>query len=466
MAPSKRSELSLRVATAAWIIYFLYNVHTTLAAPLPQADASAAAAEGSSSSTNTSLIDPFSTPDYLAPSKFTWEQGVYGVLFILFGAVEVLHGYKYIRFTMLLAGFLVWSSTAVMIMIIVNSNTGAFHSSGIYFLVWVSVGIVGALVSFYLWHVGIILTGAYGSFVLVAVLFTAGNVTNYIFRYVVLVICLILGGYLTYRYERMAVILATSVGGAYCVMFGLDMFVQTGFRTTFHVMLSQSTDAFYPIAGTWVMIAFVPVIAVFGIVWELKHHEEPVTGWLLGSGAKPLPPLPGEKPRRCCGFAMSRSAKAVKKAINAEAEATAAAGSSSESTLVPPPSSPPPPANKSSWKDCLKGRSKPDMTTKDTSVTPPAPTEMETTDASTTTAASPLIDEKKLEDSTAVVVAEEKKSKGETPWSEGGQSSSFPLPVERTYLSAGHETIGHTGMHKVVIHREVKEVSVDVDERW
>ncbi|KAF8930293.1 hypothetical protein BGZ47_000615 [Haplosporangium gracile] len=457
MTPTKRSELSFRVATAAWIIYFLYSAHTTLAAPLPQADASAAAA-GGSSSTNTSLIDPFSTPDYLAPSKFTWEQGVYGVLFIFFGAVEVLHGYKYIRFTMLLAGFLVWSSTAVMIMIIVNSNMGTFLSSGIYFLVWMLVGIVGALVSFYLWHVGIILTGAYGLVVLVAVLFTAGNVMNYIFRYVVLVLCLILGGYLTHRYERMAVILATSVGGAYCVMFGLDMFVQTGFRTTFHVMLSQSTDAFYPVAGTWVMIAFVPMIAIFGIAWELKHHEEPVTGWLLGNGAKPLPPLPGEKPRRCCGFAMSRSAKAVKKAANAEAEATVAAGSSSESTLVPPPS-PPPPATKSSWKDCLKGRSKSDMTTKDTSFTAPGSTEMETTDTSTTTAASPLIDEKKSEDSMAVVGAEEKKFKG-------SQSSSFPLPVERAYLGAGHETIGHTGVHKVVIHREVKEVSVDVDERW
>ncbi|KAG0283079.1 hypothetical protein BGZ96_012550 [Linnemannia gamsii] len=464
MAPA-RKDLSLRIATAAWIIYLLYNVHIALAAPLPQADASAAAAGGSSSGKNMTLIDPFSTPDYLAPSKFTWEQGIYGVLFILFGAVEVLHGYKYIRFTMLLAGFLVWSSTAVMIMIIVNTNTGTFQSSGIYFLVWVSVGIVGALVSFYLWHVGIILTGAYGSFVLVAVLFTAGNVKNYIFRYVVLLICIILGGYLTYRYERMAVILATSFGGAYCVMFGLDMFVQTGFRTTFHVMLSQSTDAFYPVAGTWVMIGFVPVIAAFGIAWELKHHEIPVTGWLLGDGAKPLPLLPGEKARRCCGFARSRSAKSVKKTTDAEAAAIVAAGSSSESTLVPPPS--PQPA-KSSWTDCcLKGRSKPDKSTKDntaTAVIVPAGTEMETADASTTTADSPSTEKTKA-DSTAVAVAEEN-STTETPWSAGGQSNSFPLPVEKAYLGAGHETIGHTGMHKVVIHREVKEVSVEVDERW
>lgn len=63
MAPARRSELYLRVATAAWIICLLYNVHTTLAAPLPQAEA--AAAGGSKSGTNTTLIDPFSTPDYL-----------------------------------------------------------------------------------------------------------------------------------------------------------------------------------------------------------------------------------------------------------------------------------------------------------------------------------------------------------------------------------------------------------------
>ncbi|KAG0211789.1 hypothetical protein BGX33_004066 [Mortierella sp. NVP41] len=455
MTPA-RNLLSLRVATAAWMINFLYNVHTTLAAPLPQA-----AGSSTNAATNTTLIDPFSTPDYLAPSKFTWEQGVYGVLFIFFGAVEVLHGYKYIRFTMLIAGFLVWASTAVMIMIIVNTNTGTFQSSGIYFLVWISVGIVGALVSFYLWHVGIILTGAYGSFVLVAVIFTAGGVKNYIFRYVVLVTCLVLGGYFTHKYERMAVILATSFGGAYCMMFGLDMFVQTGFRTTFHVMLSQSTDAFYPVAGTWVMIAFVPVIAAFGIAWEMKHHEEPVGGWLLGDGAKPLPLLPGEKPRRCCGIPMSKSSKAVKKAN------VAAAGSSSESTLVPPPS----PPTKSSWKDCLPGgRSKRDESPKGSpaptdATTVATPTEMETMSASITT--TPATEKSKAaETSDAVTIATKEKSEAEKPWSEGGQGSSFPLPIERAYLGAGHETIGHTGVHKVVIHREMKEVSVDVDERW
>ncbi|KFH65177.1 hypothetical protein MVEG_08658 [Podila verticillata NRRL 6337] len=122
------------------------------ASPLPQDNLAS----------NNSLVDPFSAPDSQASTKFTWENFVYGILFIFFGGVEVLHGYRYIRFTMLVAGFLVWSSTAVMIMILVNSSSGSYLSSGLYFLIWLAVGIVGSLVSFYLYHVGIVLTGAYG----------------------------------------------------------------------------------------------------------------------------------------------------------------------------------------------------------------------------------------------------------------------------------------------------------------
>ena len=51
-----------------------------------------------------------------------------------------------------------------MIIIIVNIDSGVYYSTGVYFAVWLLVGIFGAIVSFYLWHVGIILTGAYGMY--------------------------------------------------------------------------------------------------------------------------------------------------------------------------------------------------------------------------------------------------------------------------------------------------------------
>ncbi|KAF9110474.1 hypothetical protein BGX27_006298 [Mortierella sp. AM989] len=416
---------------------------------MPQATDGSPETTGKAKST---LLDPFTTPDYLAPSTFTWEQAIYGVLFLSFGAIEVFRGYKYIRFTMLVAGFLVWSSTAVMIMIIANINSGVYHSTGVYFATWFLVGIAGAILSFFLWHVGIILTGAYGAAVVVAVIFTSANVTNYVFRYTFLAIVVVVAGYLTKRYERIAVILATSVGGAYCMMFGLDMFVQTGFRVTFHVILSQSNEAFNPVPGTWVMIACVPVIAALGIFWELKHHEEPVGSWWFGHGAKPLPPLPGEKPpRRCCGCLMSLPKPKTPKLP---------VGSGSDTTLVPPPET----LKKSTF--CFPCCTKRDKSTKklaDTTSTDnvPSPT---SESAQTKPGTSPQTPTKGTDDE----VVNEKPSandKPDTPPTSDAGSSTIPLPVEKENYGVGHETIGHTGFHKVVIQREVREFSLDLDER-
>ncbi|KAG9327782.1 hypothetical protein KVV02_000228 [Mortierella alpina] len=464
--PSSRYSPYSQLAISVWLFCTLYNAQYVVGAPLPQAS--------DNSSGDGSLGDPFSTPDYLAPSKFTWEQGVYGVMFLFFGAIEVLRGYKYIRFTMLVAGFLVWASTAVMIMLIVNMNSGVYQSSGIYFMVWLLVGIGGSLISFYLWHVGIILTGAYGMFVIVAIIFTAANVRNYVFRYTVLAICVVVGGYLTHRYERLAVIFATSLGGAYCMMFGLDMFVQAEFRATFHVMLSQSSERFHPTAGTWVMVACVPVIAVFGIIWELKHHDEPVGSWWFGHGARPLPPLPGEKPvRRCCGIPLSRSAKSVKAAKAAAAakdtEGGSGSGSSSESTLVPPQET-----GSTVWSCCIPRRAKKGKPVEDTSEVggPEAPGALKSPSTSSLTSASGKKDhiavggqenitsEKSnaLSNALSSEVEEDadKAAKDKmVSWSEASHSEGTPSPPEKA----------HPGVYKVTIKREVREFGVSVDER-
>jgi len=279
------------------------------------------------------------------------------------------------------------------------------------------------------------------------VIFTAANVTSYVFRYTVLAIVLIVSGFLTHRYERVAVILTTSVGGAYCMMFGLDMFVQTGFRTTFHVMLSQSSAAFQSNAGTWVMIACVPVIAILGIVWELKHHEEPVGSWWFGHGARPLPAIPGAKQRRCCCMPMSRSAKDAAAAETSTSTVTSpssttgtSAFSASDATLVPK-------STKPSRSCCLGLCGK--RTSTDKGKAPQASPTTAAANADVPTTGAEPTSEKFVTAATATPV------------------DNHPLPVEKaTYGGQGHETIGHTGVHKIVIQREVHEFSVDVDERW
>ncbi|KAF9026581.1 hypothetical protein BGZ52_006406 [Haplosporangium bisporale] len=444
---------------AAWIVFSAWNTHmAVMAAPLPQS-----AAGGSSYPANdSSLNDPFSTPDYLAPSKFTWQNCIYGLLFIFFGGVEVLHGYKYIRFTMLVAGFLVWASVAVMIMIIADTNSGIYQTSAVYFAVWFIVGLIGGAVSFYFWHIGIILTGAYGMFVLVAIIFTATNVQSYVLRFTFLAIFLVLGGILTKKYERMSVILSTSFGGAYSIIFGLDMFVQAGFRATFHVILSMSTARFHPVTGTWIMIACVPVIAVFGIIWELKHHEEPVASWWFGQGARPGD---DKENRRCCGLVAAKPPTKV----------------------ITPPTSPALPGTISPPKDpkakrrCCGGGSKANKPSiPSTPSTPSKPVESTsvvvccipccgkrkttTTTKTTTTAATATATSTKATEKTKKVTVVEAARPGGSNGAGPSAGAKLPQPVEKAHI--GHETIGHTGVHKVVIHKEVRELSMDYYEDY
>ncbi|KAF9936619.1 hypothetical protein BGZ67_002159 [Mortierella alpina] len=474
-----------------------------LASPVPQ-DPSSGVHVGNRASypaNDSSLEDPFSTPDYLAPSKFTWANCVYGLLFLFFGAIEVLHGYKYIRFTMLVAGFLVWASAAVMIMLIVDISSGNYQTSGVYFAVWFIVGFIGSLVSFYFWHVGIILTGSYGMFVIVAIVFTAVNLQNYVLRYTILALCLVLGGVLTYKFERMSVILSTSVGGAYSMMFGLDMFVQTGFRATFHVILSQSTARFHPVLGTWIMIGAVPVIALVGIVYELWRHEEPVTGWWFGHGARPLPPVPGEddKKRRCCGLVRSR----------------------------PPPKTVPGaivviPSKKEKRRCCCGGGRESSATTTKTTTTAKATVIARTSTSGTRKSATTLsagasanagaasggksegsgsgsgssiccvvlcCGQKRRRSSKTVAFASAGASASASGGGGGGGGGArasasasasagvstgqrptsrpaSPLPFEKAHFGPGHETIGHTEHHKIVIQKKIREYSMEIDERW
>ncbi|KAF9408737.1 hypothetical protein BGZ94_002211 [Podila epigama] len=424
MAIEARTRTRLiQLIVAVWFVISAWNTHLAVsAAPIPQQSSDG---KGSYPVNGTSPNDPFSTPDYLA-------------------------------------------SVAVMIMLIADTNAGTYQSSAAYFAVWFIVGLVGGAFSFYFWHIGIILTGAYGMFVVVAIIFTAANVKSYVLRFTFLAIFLVLGGVLTKRYERISVILSTSFGGAYSILFGLDMFVQAGFRATFHVILSMSTARFHPTTGTWVMIAFVPIIAVLGIIWELKHHEEPVAGWWFGQGARPDDE--DKQARRCCGLVAVKPPPKV----------------------ITPPTSPSnpgstPPKTPSTKRRCCGGGGKSidDGSQKSVSRTccfpccGPRKPPTTTTSTSTTTLTRASTVSKATEKKKKVTMVETTRGGGVGGPSSGAGTSTgatnarapavgakLPLPVEKAHIGVGHETIGHTGAHKVVIQKQVREVSMDYYEEY
>jgi len=106
-----------------------------------------------------------------------------------------------------------------------------FKPSHYVFWVWFLVGLVGALICFRFWDLGVTFAGAFGGFAIaVAIVAISDRHISSTLRYILLVAFILIGAALATLFERVAVILCTSFGGSYMFMYGLDGFLQVGYR--------------------------------------------------------------------------------------------------------------------------------------------------------------------------------------------------------------------------------------------
>lgn len=146
-----------------------------------------------------------------------------------------------------------------------------------YLWVWLLAGLTGAILSFRFWDLGVTFTGAFGGFAVAMGIIAAANLafTN-AGRYVILAILILCGAALATFYERVFIILGTSFGGAYMFMFGLDEFVQVGYREMVVIFdFTGKTLVYHPNAYVYAMLGSSLVLAGLGIAWEFWHHETP-----------------------------------------------------------------------------------------------------------------------------------------------------------------------------------------------
>ena len=146
-----------------------------------------------------------------------------------------------------------------------------------YLWVWLLAGLIGATLSFRFWDLGVTFTGAFGGFAVAMGIIAAANLafTN-AGRYVILAILILCGAALATFHERVFIILGTSFGGAYMFMFGLDEFVQVGYREMVVIFdFTGKTLVYHPNAYVYAMLGSSLVLAGLGIGWEFWHHETP-----------------------------------------------------------------------------------------------------------------------------------------------------------------------------------------------
>ncbi|KAF9582500.1 hypothetical protein BGW38_000131 [Lunasporangiospora selenospora] len=202
-----------------------------------------------------------------------------GVALIIHGLVQVFFGFKLMLFSLLMAGFASWAIASMLIMVAIRWDVvfTTFMPQHYYFWVWLCSGIVGAILSFRFWDLGVTFTGAFGGFALAMGIVAAANIsiTN-AGRYVIMGILILSGAAFATFFERIFVILATSLGGSYMVMFGIDQFIQVGYREMIVVFdFRGKTFTYHPTWKVYVMLASSAVLAGIGIAWECWRHTAP-----------------------------------------------------------------------------------------------------------------------------------------------------------------------------------------------
>ncbi|CAG8657955.1 8117_t:CDS:2, partial [Ambispora leptoticha] len=253
----------------------------------------------------------YGTPPPPLRTTITWSNVIFGIFFICVGLLEVFHGYKYIRITLLIMGYLFFSSTALIILLLLDNNLDNTRSATFYFTTWLLVGLIGGLLSFFCWHLGLMLTAAYGGYALSLSLLAILDLENHIIRWTLSIIVMILLAIIVHYFERTVIIFTTSIAGAYTVMYGVDEFAQQGFRDMIQLANADGFFRFNPTLGVYLMIAGVVWLAVVGIVYEYRAHESPIdhfcnhprTPSLISSPSFPndtqtcFPKLFGRKPK-------------------------------------------------------------------------------------------------------------------------------------------------------------------------
>ncbi|KAF9121135.1 hypothetical protein BGW39_010825 [Mortierella sp. 14UC] len=207
---------------------------------------------------------------------------ILGTLLIVAGLVQVFYGFKLIRLTLVLTGFVSWAVLTMMITVIIRWDLVyfLFKPAHYYFWLWFLLGILGAILSFRYWDLGVAFAGGFGGFALamgiIAAVNDSHNMTNTP-RYILLSVLILTGAAVAIFYERFAIILGTSLGGAFMFMFGVDEFLQAGYREMIVIFdFAGKTLRYHPDQEVFIMIGCSLALALLGIAWEYWHHAKPL----------------------------------------------------------------------------------------------------------------------------------------------------------------------------------------------
>ncbi|KAF9897411.1 hypothetical protein BX616_005651 [Lobosporangium transversale] len=213
-------------------------------------------------------------------TRVTSENAILGIILIALGLVQVFFGFRLIRATLVVTGFVSWAFAVIILMVTLNWNITylLLKPEYYYFWMWFLAGIVGAILSFRFWDLGVTFSGGFGGFAVAVVIIAATNHTmSGAGRYTLLAIFILIGAAIATFFERISIIIGTSFGGAFLFMYGVDEFAQVGYREMLVIFeIAGKSLVYHPNSRVYLMLGGCLLLACVGIAWEFWHHAKPL----------------------------------------------------------------------------------------------------------------------------------------------------------------------------------------------
>jgi hypothetical protein len=211
-------------------------------------------------------------------APLTTGAGVVGALAILIGLFLVLAGVRLFKLALFAGGFLLFSNLTALVLVKLAPAEG--FSDMVLLLVPIGVGILGGLIAYKVWRFGVSLIGGLGgAFVALLILGSTngGLFQSELTRYIFIAIFAAIGAFAIHWFEKPVLVLSTSLVGGYLIMFGIDVFVKTGFTNAAMAFLFKNADGqdiVYTASGSVIaMMAGVVVLTVGGCIYQYRSNE-------------------------------------------------------------------------------------------------------------------------------------------------------------------------------------------------
>jgi hypothetical protein len=196
------------------------------------------------------------------------------------GIILLFFGRRTFRGILFFAGFMLGSLIAYIILVNVEPFTAEGVSQwgdrrdAIYFGVCIASGILIGIMSSCFFRLGLFAVGAFGGFTLSMWILSWSSsslIPNDAARYVFIAVLALIGGILALFFEHHVIIISTSIGGAYLVIFGIDCFTRLGFAGAVSLMFQGNSAQYVINSGSlYALLVSALVLAIIGMIVQYR----------------------------------------------------------------------------------------------------------------------------------------------------------------------------------------------------